>query len=64
MYMPAICRGQKKVSNPLDITEVIGSCEPPCGYWELDLGLLQEQQVFLTTKPSLQPLSKDSYILI
>jgi len=30
-------------------------CEPPCGFWELNLGPLQEQQVLLTTEPSLQP---------
>lgn len=28
--------------------------EPPCGCWDLDLGLLQEQ-VFLNSEPSLQP---------
>ena len=28
-------------------------CEPPCGCWELNLGPLEEQQVLLTTEPSL-----------
>jgi hypothetical protein len=37
-------------------TEVTDSCEPPCGYWELNLGPLEEQPVFLTTESSLQPL--------
>ena len=33
-------------------TEVTESCEPSCGCWELNPGLLQE--VFLTVEPSLQ----------
>ena len=31
------------------------SCEPPCGCGELNLGLLTQQPVSLTTEPSLQP---------
>jgi hypothetical protein len=27
--------------------------EPPCGYWELNSGPLEEQSVLLTTEPSL-----------
>jgi hypothetical protein len=30
-------------------------CEPPCGYWKLNLGPLEEQSMLLTPKPSLQP---------
>ncbi|XP_060244202.1 MAP/microtubule affinity-regulating kinase 3 isoform X3 [Meriones unguiculatus] len=33
-------------------------CEPPCGFWELNSGPLEEQPVFLTTESSLQPLSQ------
>jgi hypothetical protein len=40
---------QKKDSGHID------DCEPPCGCWELNSGPLQEQPVFLTTEPSLQP---------
>ena len=40
-------------------TRVTNSCELPCGCWELNPGPLQEQQVFLTTEPSLQPLFQD-----
>ena len=29
------------------------SCELSCGCWELNQSLLEEQSVFLTTKPSL-----------
>ena len=32
--------------------ELIGGSELPCGYWELNLGSLQEQLIFLTTGPS------------
>jgi len=35
----------------------LDSCEPPCGCWELNPGPLEEQPVFLTTEPSLQPSS-------
>jgi hypothetical protein len=43
---------QKKVCPG---TEVTYSCELPCGCWKLNPGPLQEQQVFLTIEPSLQP---------
>lgn len=32
---------------------VTGSSELLCGYWELNPGLFQEQQVLLSTEPSL-----------
>ena len=35
-------------------TRVTGGCELPCGCWELNLGPLEEQPVFLTSEPSLQ----------
>jgi hypothetical protein len=31
------------------------SCELPCGCWEMNLGLLEEQSMLLNTEPSLQP---------
>lgn len=34
---------------------VRGDREPPCGCWELSLGLSQEQEVPLTTELTLQP---------
>jgi hypothetical protein len=37
-------------------TEVTGGCELPCGCWELNPCLLEEQPVFLTPEPSFQPL--------
>lgn len=37
-------------------TGVTDGCKPACGYWELSLGLLQEQLVLFIMAPSLQPL--------
>ena len=37
-------------------TGVTYSCELPCGCWELNLGLLEEEPVLLTAEPSRQPL--------
>jgi hypothetical protein len=37
-------------------TGVTDGCEPPCECWELNLSLLDEQPVLLTTEPSLQLL--------
>jgi hypothetical protein len=36
---------------------VTDSCELSIGWWELNLGPLEEQPVLLTTEPSLQPLT-------
>ena len=35
-------------------TSYMSGCEPPCRWWELNLGLLQEQEILLTTGPFLQ----------
>ena len=40
-------------SDP-SVTEVIDSCEPSCGCWELNMGPQEEQPVHLTAEPSLQ----------
>jgi hypothetical protein len=50
-------------------TRVTDSCELPCGCWELNLGLLEEQPVHLTIEPSLQPnytffLSKTRFLCV
>lgn len=45
------------VLEPLGLELVMDGCEPLYGCWELSLGLLKEQQVLLTTKPSLQSLN-------
>lgn len=36
-------------------TEVTDSCEPPCRFWEVNPGTLQEQPGLFTTEPSLRP---------
>jgi hypothetical protein len=46
-YMPA---WQKWTSNP-----ILDGCQPLCCCWELNSGLLEEQLVLLSAKPSLQP---------
>ena len=46
-YMPAC---QKRAPDL-----IIDGCEPPCGRWYLNSGPLEEQSVFLTSEPSLQP---------
>lgn len=45
--------GLKRALNPLEL-ELWMVYGPPCGCWESNLGLLQEQQIFLTSDPSLQ----------
>jgi hypothetical protein len=47
-YTVAVFRHQKKASDP-----ITDGCEPPCGCWDLNSGLLEEQSVLLTTEPSL-----------
>ena len=32
-------------------------CEPPCGCWELNSGLLEDHSALLTPEPSLQSLT-------
>ena len=39
---------QKRASDP-----ITDGCEPPCGYWELNSGPLEEQSVLLIAEPSL-----------
>ena len=48
--------GQKRAP---DLT--IDGCEPPCGCWELNSQLLEEQSVLSTSEPSLQP-QKSVYV--
>lgn len=46
---------QKRVLDPPGIEVTVG-CEPPYGFWELNLALLQEQQVLVTAEQSLLAL--------
>ena len=45
---------QKRMSDP-----ITDGCEPRCGCWDLNSGPSEEQLVFLTTEPSLQPKIKN-----
>ena len=49
-------RGQKRTSEPQSPWNKSYSCEPPCGYWELNPGLLEEQPVLLATQQLSSPL--------
>ena len=51
MYTVAVFRHTRRASDL-----ITDGCEPPCGCWDLNSGPLEEQSVFLTTEPSLQPL--------
>ena len=51
--------GQKRA--PDLITD---GCEPPCGCWELNSELLEEQAMLLTSEPSLQLLNFELLILL
>jgi hypothetical protein len=46
----AVIRGLRSLG-----TEVIDTCELPCGFSELNPGPLEEQPVLLTAESSLQP---------
>ena len=49
-YTVAVFRHTRR-GNRLPITD---GCEPPCGFWKLNSGPLEEQLVLLTAEPSLQ----------
>jgi hypothetical protein len=34
---------------------IVGGCEPPCGYWDLNSGPSEEQSVLLPAEPPRQP---------
>ena len=36
--------------------QITNGCEPLCGFWELNSGLLEEESVCLTPESLLQPL--------
>lgn len=49
-------RSEKSCRTPW--TTVTDICKPACGWWDPYSGAMQEQQLLLTTEPSLQPLHK------
>ena len=48
------CSRRPKEGTESPGTGVPDGCEPPYGFWELNLSPLEEQQVFLTTESYLQ----------
>ena len=48
-------RGQRRALDPLGVRE---GCKLPCGCWELNLGPLEAQLVFLTTEQLSSPQVK------
>ena len=56
MHIPYLGRSKEGVRSPP--SEVVSSCELPGGCWEPNLAPLEEQQMFLTTEPSSQPLDR------
>jgi hypothetical protein len=51
--MSGALQGQSTVSPGTGITD---GCELPHGFWELNLGPLEEQPVLFTREPFLKPL--------
>jgi hypothetical protein len=49
-YTVVVFKHQNRALDP-----IIDGCEPPCGSWELNSGLLQDQPVLLITGPPLEP---------
>lgn len=43
VYIGDALGGQKRVSDFLEV-ELMGIGKPPCGFWEMNLGSLQEQK--------------------
>jgi hypothetical protein len=50
--------GSQKKSVGSPGTGVTDGCKPPCGFWELNVGPLQEQQVLFTAEPSVLHLKE------
>ena len=46
MHMPDAHESQRLTSDHHDSIAVTDGCELPCGYWELNLGPLEDQQCF------------------
>ena len=52
MYVPSAWSGQKRAEDLLELE--LHSFAALCGFWEQNLGALQEQQGLLTTEASIQ----------
>jgi hypothetical protein len=49
-YTSCLQTHQKRASDL-----ITDGCEPPCGYWELNSGPVEEQSMLLPAETSLQP---------
>lgn len=61
LYVHYMCtwvpqKSEKSIKSPG--TKVMDGCDPPRGFWKLNLSPLREQQVLLTGEPSVQPLTE------
>jgi hypothetical protein len=55
-YTVSVFRSTEEITGP-----ITDDYEPPCGFWELNSGPLEDQSVLLTAEPSLQPLKRTFY---
>lgn len=53
MYVHHACNAEPKEAIKSSGTRVTDGYESLCGYWESNLGPLEEQPALLTTEPSL-----------
>ena len=57
VYNVHVCHPQRLEEGVRSVSiSIIDGCELPCGCWDLNPGLLEEQPVLLTSEPTLQPL--------
>jgi hypothetical protein len=57
MHLLYICEYSLQTQRQKASDSITDGCEPPCGWWELNSGPLEEQSVLETVESSLQPLA-------
>lgn len=65
MYVHHMCawslkRPEEGLRSPGTVLQ--DDCKPPCRCWKLNLGTLEEQQVFITAEPFFQPLVYEIFV--
>lgn len=58
--VPCAWRPEDDIRHPG--TGFIDGCESPCGYWELNTGPLEKQQMLLTAEPSISLAPDKSFL--
>lgn len=53
-HMHAQCPGRSEAVTRALATVIAVGCQPPCRFWDLSPGPLQEQQMYLPADPSIQ----------